>query len=45
MRINARNREKIIIDQWTSMSSCTCRAKVCKEAGGMKDLKNRLSKA
>ena len=48
MRINARNQEKIIIngqdiedvDEFVYLG-----AKVCKEGGGMKDLKNRLSKA
>ena len=48
MRINARNQEKIQInrqdieevDQFTYLG-----ATVCKEGGGMKDLKNRLSKA
>ena len=48
MRINARNQEKIItngqdiedVDQFVYLG-----AKVCKEGGCMKDLKNRLSKA
>ena len=48
MRIHARNQEKIQIngrdieevDQFTYLG-----ATVCKEGGGMKDLKNRLSKA
>lgn len=48
MRINARNQEKIKIngqdiedvDEFTYLE-----AKVCKEGGGMKDLKKRLSKA
>ena len=48
MRINARNQEKITIngqdiedvDEFVYL-----RAKVCKEGGGMNDLKNRLSKA
>ena len=48
MRINARNQEKIIIngqdiedvDEFVYLE-----AKVCKVGGGMKDLKNRLSKA
>ncbi|KAJ8333487.1 hypothetical protein SKAU_G00414950 [Synaphobranchus kaupii] len=48
MRINARNQEKITIggqevkevDKFTYLG-----ATVCKEGGGMKDLRNRLSKA
>ena len=48
MRINARNQKKIIIngqeikqvDEFEYLG-----AKVCKEGGGMKDLRNRLSKA
>ena len=44
MRINARNQDKIVVndieDEFTYLG-----AKVCKEGGGMKDLKNRRSKA
>ena len=51
MRINARNQDKIVvseisnyrgrcIDEFTYLG-----AKVCKEGGGMKDLKNRRSSA
>ena len=48
IRINSRNQEKIIIngqdiedvDEFVYLG-----AKVCKEGGGTKDFKNRLSKA
>ena len=48
MRINARNQEKIIIngqDIGDVNEFVYLGAKVCKEGGGMKDLKNRFSKA
>ena len=48
MRINARNQENIIIngqDIEDVEEFVYLGAKVCKEGGGMKDLKNRLSKA
>ncbi|KAL9987355.1 hypothetical protein ACROYT_G001645 [Oculina patagonica] len=48
MRINARNQEKITIngqDIEDVNEFVYLGAKVCKEGGGMKDLKNRLSKA
>ena len=45
MRINARNQDKIVfnlgdIDEFTYL-----KANVCKEGGGIKDLKNMRSKA
>ena len=48
MRINARIQEKIIIngqDIEDVHEFVYLGAKVCKKGGGMKDLKNRLSKA
>ena len=46
MRINARNQEKVITngqDIEDVVEFMYLGAKVCKEGGGMKDLKNRLS--
>lgn len=46
MRINARNQGKIVVNEIDIEDEFTyLGAKVCKEGGGMKDLKNRRSKA
>ena len=48
MRINAKNQERISVDRQDIGEVDTFNylgATICKEGGGMKDLKNRLSKA
>ena len=48
MRINAKSQEKITVDEQDISEVETfnyLRATICKEGGGMKDIKNRLSKA